>query len=120
MARKSSNLGGLATVHTKSISIDSKEAFWKPLGKDSKTEDGLNPHFVLVDEYHAHPDASMLEVMDSALGSRTQPLLWIITTAGFRSECACKEERDYAIRVLEGVIEDDSYFANIYTWKVTR
>lgn len=115
MTRKSGNLGGLAKVHVKSISIDSKESFWKPLGKDSKTEDGLNPHVVLVDEYHAHPDASMLEVMDSALGSRTQPLLFIITTAGFNAVCACKEERDYLIRVLEGVIVDDSYFGVIYT-----
>lgn len=115
MTKKSGNLGGLATCNVKSIAIDSKDAAWKPLGKDSKTEDGLNPHFVGVDEYHAHPDASMLEVMDSAIGSRRQPLLNIITTAGFRSECACKEERDYAIQVLEGTIDDDTYFAIIYT-----
>jgi phage terminase large subunit-like protein len=115
MVRKSNYLGGLAKSHVKSISIDSKESFWKPLGKDSKTEDGLNPHMVMVDEYHAHPDASMLEVMDSALGSRTNPLLFIITTAGFNSECACKEERDYAINVLKGVIHDDTYFGIVFT-----
>ena len=47
------------------------------LGKDSKTEDGMNPHFVLVDEYHAHPDNSMLEVMESGMGSRPQALTYM-------------------------------------------
>lgn len=115
MTEKSGKLGGLAETYKKSIAIPAKDASWKPLGKDSKTQDGLNPHFVSVDEYHAHPDASMLEVMDSAVGSRAQPLLKIITTAGFNSQCACYEERAYAIQVLEGTIEDDTYFAIIYT-----
>lgn len=115
MARKSGYLGGLAKVHTKAISIEETDSSWKPLGKNSKTQDGLNPHMVLVDEFHEHPDRSMLDVMDSAIGARSQPLLLIITTAGFNVQSACYLERDYAIKVLEGIIEDDSYFAVIYT-----
>lgn len=115
MTRKSGHLGGLATVHTKAISIDTTDSTWKPLGKDSKTQDGLNPHFVLVDEFHAHPDRSMLDVMDSAVGSRTQALLSVITTAGFNIQSACYLERDYAIKVLKGIVQDDSYFAIIFT-----
>lgn len=115
MARKSGRLGGLADINKKTISIDSTSSFWRPLGKDSKTQDGLNPHFILVDEFHAHPDRAMLDVMDSAIGSRTQPLLFIITTAGFNTQSTCYVERDYAIKVLKGIVEDDSYFAIIYT-----
>jgi phage terminase large subunit-like protein len=115
MTKKSENLGGLAQINKKSTYIEATESYWKPLGKDSKTQDGLNPHMVLVDEFHAHPDRSMLDVMDSAVGARSQPLLLIITTAGFNVQSACYLERDYAIKVLEGTIEDDSYFAIIYT-----
>ena len=115
MTRKSDNLGGLATVHAKSISIDSTDSCWKPLGKDSKTQDGLDPHYTLVDEFHAHPDRSMLDVMDSAVGARTQPLLFIITTAGFNMQSVCHAERDYAIKVLKGIVNDDTYFAIIFT-----
>lgn len=115
MAKESGRLGGLATIHQKAISIDLTNSTWKPLGKDSKTQDGLNPHMVLVDEFHAHPDRSMLDVMDSAVGSRTQPLLFIITTAGFNTQSACYIEREYAIKVLKGIVQDDSYFAIIYT-----
>jgi phage terminase large subunit-like protein len=115
MAKKSGRLGGLATIHQKAISIDSTSSTWKPLGRDSKTQDGLNPHMVLVDEFHAHPDRSMLDVMDSAVGARTQPLLFIITTAGFNVQSPCYMERDYATKILKGIVEDDSYFAIIFT-----
>ncbi|MBN1807195.1 MAG: terminase large subunit [Sedimentisphaerales bacterium] len=115
MTKKSGYLGGLAKIHTKAISIEETDSSWKPLGKNSKTQDGLNPHMVLVDEFHEHPDRSVLDVMDSAVGARSQPLLFIITTAGFNVQSACYLERDYAIKVLEGIIEDDSYFAVIYT-----
>jgi len=115
MTRKSGNLGGLATVHKKAVSIDSRDATWQALGRDSKNQDGLNPHMVLIDEFHAHPDRSMLDVMDSAVGARMQPLLYIITTAGFNMQSACYKEREYAIKVLKGIVEDDTYFAIIFT-----
>lgn len=113
MAAKSDNLGGYAEVYKKSIVVDYSS--WRPLGKDSKYQDGLNPHFVAIDEYHAHPDSSMYDVMDSAIGARSQPMLSIITTAGFNKQSACYQKRDYAVKVLEGTIKDDSYFAIIYT-----
>jgi phage terminase large subunit-like protein len=115
MTKSSGNLGGLATVTQKVIAIDSLYASWKPLGKDSDTQDGLDPHYILVDEFHAHKDRSLLDVMDSGVGARTQPLIFIITTAGFNNQSACKQERDYAVKVLTGTIEDDDYFAIIFT-----
>jgi len=58
-------------------------AFMRALSKeDKKTGDGLDPQLGCVDEYHAHPTAEMLEVLDSGQISRPQPLLIIITTAG--------------------------------------
>ena len=115
MTRKSGYLDGMALVHKKSISIDEYDSTWQALGRDSNNQDGLNPHMVLVDEFHAHPDRSMLDVMDSAVGSREQPLLYIVTTAGFNMQSACYQERDYAIKVLKGVVDDDTYFAIIFT-----
>jgi phage terminase large subunit-like protein len=115
MTRKSDYLGGTAAVHKKSITIEDMDATWKPLGRDSKNEDGLNPHMILVDEFHAHPDRSLLEVTDSAIGSRSQAMIYIITTAGFNVQSPCYYERDYVIKVLEGSVEDDTYFGVIYT-----
>ena len=96
-------------LHQKSSSA------FKPLSRDSKNKDGLNVHCALVDEYHAHPDDSILELLKGGMGSRLQPLLWIITTAGFNRNCACKRERDRVERILQGVEIDEEYFGIIYT-----
>ncbi|MDA0058792.1 terminase large subunit [Brachyspira hyodysenteriae] len=74
----------------------------KPLGQDSNTEDGLNPHLVIVDEYHAHPDNELLNVLESGMGARRQPLVFIITTAGFDKSSVCFSEYEYAKKILDG------------------
>jgi len=87
----------------------------EPLSSDGNSLDGLNPHAALVDELHAHKTSEVWDVLKSALGSRSQPLLWAITTAGFNQNGICYEVRDYACKVLDGTHEDDSFFAVIYT-----
>lgn len=87
----------------------------QPLSADFKSMDGLNVHFGLVDELHAHPNSKVWDVIKSARGARRQPLIWAITTAGFDQDGVCYQQREYAVKVLEGVVEDDSYFAIIYT-----
>lgn len=104
----------------KSIVHPASQSVIKPLGSDTKKQDGLNPHFGLVDELHAHPDGSMWEIIESALGSRRQPLQIAITTAGFNKHCyCCTEIRSYTEKVLDGFdnngVIDDSWFGIIYT-----
>lgn len=86
-----------------------------PLGRDSKSMDGLNPHGAILDEVHAHPDRTIYDVIKSGQGARRQPLLWEITTAGFDLSSFGYEQHCYAKKVLEGTIEDDEFLAIIYT-----
>ncbi|KLI22452.1 terminase large subunit [Brachyspira hyodysenteriae] len=86
----------------------------KPLGQDSNTEDGLNPHLVIVDEYHAHPDNELLNVLESGMGARRQPLIFIITTAGFDKSSVCFSEYEYAKKILDGSNTNEEYFTIIY------
>ena len=86
-----------------------------PLSADANSLDGLNPHVVLVDELHAHKTSELWDVLKSALGARSQPLHWAITTAGYNKDGICYEVRDYAIQVLQRLIDDDSFFVLIYT-----
>lgn len=88
---------------------------FEPLGRDADSMDGLNVHGAIVDELHAHKDDSVWGVLETATGSREQPLLFGITTAGFNQDGFCFQLRDYAIKVLEGIVEDDSFFGVIYT-----
>ena len=77
------------------------------LGGDSKTLDGLNPSLALVDEYHAHKDDSVREVLESAMGARDNPLVYIITTAGFNLKSACKLAEDSYKDILLGLNVDN-------------
>jgi len=98
------------------LSVDRSGSKFEPLSSDERTLDGLNPHGVLIDELHRHRTRALLDVLDTAMGSRRQPLLWIITTAGDDNpESVYAHENLYAQQVLEGVIDDDNVFAFITT-----
>lgn len=84
------------------------------LGGDSKTLDGLNPSLAIIDEYHAHKDDGVREVLESAMGARTQPLIYVITTAGFNLASVCKKYEDVCKEILSGLKEDDSTFIMIH------
>jgi len=77
------------------------------LGGDSKTLDGLNPSVGFIDEYHAHKDDTVREVIESAMGARDNPLVYIITTAGFNLKSACKLAEDSYKDILKGINVDD-------------
>ena len=83
----------------------------QPLGADINSGDAINPHAYVYDELHAWKDREYRDKLDTALIKRRQPVKWQITTAGTVGSTLWLEEREYATKVLEGVIEDDTYFA---------
>lgn len=115
MVKQSKALKRRLNVHQHRIVNAANFGKFEPLSADGQTMDGLNPHFALVDELHAHKTAEVWDVLKSALGARSQPLIWAITTAGFNKDGICYEVRDYAIKVLQGVIDDDAFFSIIFT-----
>ncbi|RBW69469.1 terminase large subunit [Bacillus taeanensis] len=80
-----------------------------------KTGDGKNPSLAIIDEYHAHPTDEIYEVMKSGMVARMEPLMVIITTAGFDLAAPCYKEYQYVSKILdpEDVTENDEYFAVI-------
>lgn len=91
-------------------------SFYRPLGRDSKTLDGLNPSSAIIDELHAHPDGSLYEVIDSAFGARSQPLILSITTAGNNAFSYCKlSHHNYIEMILDNNFQDDDWFGIIYS-----
>ena len=116
MVASSPDLAAELARFKSNISVDGTASKFEPLSSDEKTLDGLNPHCVLIDELHKHKTRALLDVLDTALGARRQPLLIIITTAGDDSpESVYAQENDYATKVLEGTIEDDATLAYIAT-----
>ena len=95
--------------------IDSKyNMFSQPLGRDSKTEDGHLVYWGIIDEYHAHPDDSMVNILETGMGAFDEPLLIIITTAGYNLASACKTFEDTCKDVLKNEKQNDYLFIAIY------
>lgn len=116
MARRSPDIREKLRVFKPRISVESTNSIFEPLSSDARTLDGLNPSRLIVDELHKHSSRDLLDVLDTALGARRQPLMWIITTAGNDDpETVYAQEHHYAEQVALGVIEDDTYFAYIAT-----
>lgn len=87
-----------------------------PLSRETrKTGDGKNPSVGIVDEYHNHLTSEIYDVLQSGMVARKEPLMFVITTAGFDLSRPCFIEYEYVSRILDpdDDIENDDYFAII-------
>lgn len=86
----------------------------RALSKDTKNKDSGAPTFFVVDEYHAHPNATIYNIGLNSFGKRWQPLMIVITTAGDDAENKdCFKEESYAKSILDRQNTDDRYFVMI-------
>jgi len=115
MVKSSPELKRRIRVHKDNLHYQGGAAKFEPLGADADTCDGLNIHMALVDELHAHKTRAMVDVLDTATGSRRQPVIWYTTTAGYGRESVCWQIRERVRRMLTGVAADDSLFGIIFT-----
>ena len=116
LMKESPKLKSIARVMRNEIINSASNSFIKTLTSDSATEDGMNVAFGVADEYHAMKTDEILANMESGAVSRDQPLIAIITTAGFNKNGPCYEYRNNVVApVLEGTFELDSLFGIIFT-----
>jgi phage terminase large subunit-like protein len=114
MVKASPALKKQIRAYKNSLSCERLGSKFEPLSAESGTMDGLNTHGNLTDEAHAHKDRHVYDVVATSMGSRRQPLNWVITTAGiYDPETIGWELHERAIMVLDGVIDDDFFFAFI-------
>lgn len=85
------------------------------LSDNMKVMDGYNPSIIIIDEYHQATSMEGYNLMKSGIGNRENPLMFVITSAGFNVNGPCKQLRDYNLTVLDGITEDDSSFSVVYT-----
>jgi phage terminase large subunit-like protein len=102
------------TESRKVIRYPSRNSFWKVLSAEAFTKHGLNPSCVIFDELHAQPDRRLWDVLTTGFGAREQPLLIVITTAGYDRNSICYEQYSYAKKVRDGEIIDPTFFSVIY------
>ena len=87
------------------IYIASTNTVCKPLAFSDKKSDGLNPHCAVCDEiasWQGQAGLRMYEVIKSALGARTQPIILSISTAGYINDSIYDELMVRATSFLNG------------------
>lgn len=110
---QSSGLKSRIAVFVANLHRDATASKLEPLGADHDSTDGLNPNLVIVDEFHAYKDRGMIDVMETATGAREQALTFQITTAGNDPVSPGGDQHDYACKILDGVLTDESFFCCI-------
>ncbi len=99
------------------IYIESTNTSIRKLAFNSKKSDGFNPHFVICDEIQAWPGEQGLkqyEVMKSAFGARSQPLILSICTAGYINDGIYDELVKRATKLLKANSTELRYLPFLY------
>ncbi|KGM99573.1 terminase large subunit [Clostridium botulinum] len=90
-------------------------SFYQVLSSEAFSKHGLNVHGVIFDELHAQPNRELYDVMTKGSGdARTQPLFFLITTAGTDRNSICYEVHQKADDILRGKKIDPTFYPVIY------
>lgn len=119
MVQKNRVLRKHIKIYKDNLHMEATASKYQPLGADSDSTDGLNVSGVIADEVHAWKSREMWDILETATGSRRQPLFVAITTAGMDRQSVCYEKHEYTCKILEGFKDssfvDDTWFGIIYT-----
>lgn len=115
MVKQSQDLRDEVTVYQHNMHINATNAVFEPLASDVDTIDGRNPHCNIVDELHRHKSRGLWDLVENTMVARRQPLTIAITTAGWDVTSVCYEQHQYALKVLDGVSKNDTYFCYLAT-----
>ena len=105
MIRQEPELYSLARKRRTDIYIESLNTTMKPIAFNAKKSDGLNPHFTCLDEiasWQGDAGLKQYEVIKSAEGARTQPMMFSISTAGYINDGIYDELIKRSTAVLNG------------------
>ena len=107
-------LSSRGKVFRNAISIEEKGSYYKSISSESNTAHGMNISCCIFDELHAQKDRDLWDVCTTATGARRQPLIVAITTAGFDKSSICYEVHEYAKKVKDGIIKDETFLPILY------
>lgn len=111
MVRKSAAL--LRRIKTLVAELSSElfnDGTFKPLASDSDTLDGLNVHGALMDEIHQWKNGKALyDIIADGTTARTQPLIFITSTAGTIREDIYDKKYEEAEKIINGLFDETGY-----------
>lgn len=114
IVKNNRSLSARSTVLLKSIAHKNGN-FYKALSAQANTKHGYNSYCVIFDEMHVQKDNKLYDALETGTASRDQPIMFVITTAGIRREDEMGwEMHEYARKVKEDIIPDETFLSVIY------
>jgi len=119
MVERSPNLRTYAKVYrgTKRIVCTkgpSAGGFLAAIACDAAGSHGFNASCVVVDELHTQRNSELVDVLETSMSAREQPLMIGISTAGTDRESICYRWYSKARQVQSGLIRDRAFVGRIY------
>jgi len=119
MVERSPNLRAYAKVYrgTKRIVCTkgpSAGGFLAAIACDAAGSHGFNASCVVVDELHTQRNSELVDVLETSMSAREQPLMIGISTAGTDRESICYRWYSKARQVQAGLIRDRAFVGRIY------
>lgn len=90
-------------------------SFYRAIPAEAASAHGYNASTVIIDELHTQPNRELYDVLTTSTGTRDEPMIISISTAGFdKQHSICGEVYNYAKKVKEGIVDDPSFYPVIY------
>lgn len=86
----------------------------KALASNTNSLDGLDVHCAVIDELAAIKNRDLYDLIKQAMGARSQPLLFCITTNGFVRGGIFDAQYEYAKKVIYGETDNKRFLPFIY------
>lgn len=115
LATKSPGLRPHVVPRAGRISHPKSGSYMEPVASVADAQHGGNLHAGLVDELHVHKKPDLVETIETGMGSRTQPLLVMITTADDgRQDTIYARKRDYVEKLARRTLADPSTYGVVW------
>jgi phage terminase large subunit-like protein len=116
MVRQDAELSTLVEIipSTRRMVHAASGSFYRAIPGDAPSAHGYNASAVIYDELHAAPNRDLWDVLTTSTGARRQPLIMVITTAGYDRHSICGELHAYAEQVRDGLITAPTFLPVIY------
>jgi phage terminase large subunit-like protein len=88
--------------------------FYRAIPADAAGSHGYNASGIILDEAHVQPNRDLYDTLVTSVGARRQPLVFIITTAGYDRTSLCWELHEYARQVRDGIIDDPTFLPVLF------
>lgn len=102
------------TVYKNAVVTPELGGSYKVISSDANTKHGFNVSYLGADELHAWPDRELWDVLTTSMGARRQPLSVVTTTAGYDRHSICFELWDYARKIRDGIVIDESFLPVLF------